>query len=503
MWSLGKLINGNQRLLELQESINSMGGSSEEAKKDKQDAIKWLEDLKKKTDEYQKLTEDTIPKTTNDYNQLANSIKKVTEEIQKANEETLSNFREKLATDILDDLKKKAEESETDLENKEKKAKDAINDEKEAKAKYWDDRIKALQAQLDALNDTEADEKEKLKKLQAERALWAKETNNVFAKSKLEQLDKDISETQKNIQKSELQKQIDSLNDEKDTDLATYDDKISDLEDYYEKKKTTTKKANDDDLLAKKAYAKADQLITSNDQSAILKILSDKAQNYKDVGTLLGKNFSEAFQEEINKAKSALDSLTGKSTTSSLSSDSSNSTKLESSLSTGVTYSGGSTGAISVERPLTPAEEQELYQKLARFDTGGTVSSSVGSGGGLAIVDPKEKILNKDDSVVLDEIYSYFKDLSNSRLITQLSQGYSNLGTYMIPTTGTELSNLSNNIVNTNSNTNNSSYTPVQMNVNIVNEKGSEAITHQQLEKMMDKVVQKKMTRYGGKSYSK
>jgi hypothetical protein len=77
----GKLINGNQRLLELQNSINEMGGDTEEAKKSKQDAIKWLEDLSKKVKEYDTLTEDTIPKTINDYYELANSIKKVRDEM--------------------------------------------------------------------------------------------------------------------------------------------------------------------------------------------------------------------------------------------------------------------------------------------------------------------------------------------------------------------------------------------------------------------------------------
>jgi chromosome segregation ATPase len=180
----GKLINGNQRLLELQNSINEMGGDTEEAKKSKQDAIKWLEDLSKKVKEYDTLTEDTIPKTINDYYELANSIKKVRDEMQKANEEKLGNLRDELAEDYLkdqqdkvDDLKKKAEEAKED-------AKQALEDEKQSKLDEWDEKIKEKQAELDALNDDSADNETKLKKLQAELALWKKD-NSTEAQKKV------------------------------------------------------------------------------------------------------------------------------------------------------------------------------------------------------------------------------------------------------------------------------------------------------------------------------
>lgn len=424
--------------------------------------------------------------------------------MKKANEETLDNMYQKLSGDILEDMKKDYDKIQEDTEKAEDDAKKAIEDEKEAKAKYWEDRIKSLQDELDALNNTEADEREKLKKLREERALWLRD-NSTESVKKIQDLDQQIAETEKSIKKSELQGQIDDLNKQKQSDMDSYDDKLKSQEDYYKKKKDEEKKANDDSILEEKAYAKAKELITSNNQTAILKILSDHSKNYKDVGSLLGKNFNEAFQEEMNKAKTALDYLkqeiadtkaqagisssSGSGSGSSSSSDSSDSgydyhendhvwmndassDELYSDASHNSTKGTGWDNGIASADELKAVEYDNGFVRLedsqgndlgwverdklnrwndtARFAEGGRLGD-LGSEGKYVRADSNEMIANANDTLKFDEMYNYIKN--SGGLISQIATQYVNPSNYILRSLPlTDLSAIGSNITNNNDN---------------------------------------------------
>jgi DNA repair exonuclease SbcCD ATPase subunit len=225
--------------------------------------------------------------------------------------ESLANFRETLANDVLQDLKQQASDAEQALEDAEDSEKKSLEKEKQDSLDDWDKKIKVKKDELDALNDETTDNETKLKKLQEERALWAKETNNVYAKSKIADLDSKIKETEKAIKKDDLQKQIDDLQKSKEADEKSYEDRLKELEDNYEEQKKAQKKANDDSLLEEKAYAQADEMIKKNQQDQILELMGKYGKSYKDVGTLLGKNFKDGWTTQIQQAKDEYDKLMG------------------------------------------------------------------------------------------------------------------------------------------------------------------------------------------------
>lgn len=92
----GKLIDSDKKLLEMQDSVNAMGGDTEEAKQAKQDAINQLKDLQTQVKDYGTLVETTIPSTINQYNELANSIKKVNDQMNSSAISQLQKYEETL-----------------------------------------------------------------------------------------------------------------------------------------------------------------------------------------------------------------------------------------------------------------------------------------------------------------------------------------------------------------------------------------------------------------------
>lgn len=254
----------------------------------------------------------------------------------------------------------------------------------------------------------------------------------------------------------------------------------------------------------KKAYEKADKLITANSQSEILLILNNNAENYKDVGTLLGKNFTEAFAEEINKAKNALDSLNKKKVNNNVKSSGSS---IEY---TGTSSSGSNyaviEGGIVADKPFAVDEAIGIYDsrnssdnsssnedgytassdgysyktetvngetityahvteddEIAPYDTGGRTPSDIPDSGKLGILHKDEKILNANETVKFDEsmlkldkTYDYIK--TNGVLLGQLLNSYSNVGSYTVPNiVSNDLNKIINSITTTNNNDNSNS----------------------------------------------
>jgi hypothetical protein len=322
-----------------------------------------------------------------------------------------------------------------------------------------------------------------LKKLQTELSEWQKD-NSTEAQGKIQGLNTQIADLQKTIKKDNIQKDIDSLNNQKQSESDDYDKQLKDLEDANKKQEEANEKKYKDMLNEKKAYNEADKLITSNNQKAILKILNDNAENYKDVGTLLGKNFSDAFKAQIEEAQKALSALKdldiedSSDKSSSSSGKSSSSTKItttkNSNGSTTVKNSDGSTTTTSKDGKTTETSGKTSsgsnytivkHNNTASYDTGGRTPSNIDDGA-LAVLHSNEKVLNADDTIKfddsmnkIDKLYDYFKN-SNSILSQQLTT----LNNYSIPNISslTDLNKIASSI--TNNNTDNSKINNLEIN---------------------------------------
>ena len=312
--SNGKLINSQKRLAELQEDLkHKTYAQSEAGVEAKEKDIEALKKLEEETKRYVELTNKEIPQAIQQYEELEQAI-------IKARKEKLQSLREQIV-----EAKKQKYEEEYDKEEKEleewyekKKEKlqeqyendvQDITDEKEIEIDFYDEQIKKLQAELDALNDDSVDKLTKLAKLKHELELWKKD-DSVFAKKRIQELEQQIADLEKEIRKDELQDEIDRLKEQQQLKEDSYDEELDDLKDAlddeldeldkkYEKKKKKLKDQYDELLKDKNLYAEADKMITENQMDEIIDLLDDYDESYKEVGQLLGENMKEAFIAEI------------------------------------------------------------------------------------------------------------------------------------------------------------------------------------------------------------
>jgi len=506
----GKLINTREKLLALQQQANSMSGNTEGEKTAKEDAIKNVKTLIDKTKEYVDLTNTKIPENINEWEELANTIKKTNEETKKADEDLVTSLQSELANDILADAQTDADTAKTKLASEKTKELKEINDEKTASLESYQAEIDSVQAELDSLNDETSDNETKLAKLKAERALWTKETGNVYAQSKVTSLDSSISDLEKTIKKNDLQSQIDNLNTEKSTASDDYDSQISDLNDYYDKKETALEESNKKLLSEEEAYNKANKLLQEKNMVAIEAELSKHEEKWKTIGSALGTNLgdgiSEAITTKVTNAIASVENLaSGNSASTSSSSSNSPSTSTNSDLSgltgslntknlddshvykgtttTGKEYEVNNKGDVISTVGVSSEELADIKKHIASLSTGGRTPSNIDEGA-LAMLHSDELVLNSNETGTIDDILSYVKN--SGGIISQLSNQYANSNNYSLPSlVGTNLNGIGSNITNTSSNSTTSQ--SISMPVTIVNEKGSESFTEQKLYKAIDK----------------
>ena len=492
----GKLLNGRQKLLELQQQANALGGNTEAEKTAKEDAIKNVKTLIDDTKEYTDLVNTKIPENISQWEELANTIKKTQQEtVSKLRDELVGDLKSQYEEDKDTELGKLDDVYKADKERLEKEYKDDsenLKKRKESEIDFYQQQIDKLQKELDDIDNDSVEKKTKLAKLQAELKLWQKDSS-VFSKAKQENLSTEISKLQKDIKKDDLKSQIDALKKEQDAkkttqdteldDLKTSNDKQKDeLESSYNKQKQIAEDKYKEMLKEKNLYIKADEMMTKNQQDQMIELLKKYDTSYKDVGLMLSKSLTDPFLERIKAVQEAMKGLGIASTdvSSSGSSESISSNNYESKTDSGASYTK-TDGGIFSDKPLSDEEIKKIY---ASYDTGGRTPSNISSSGATAILHANEKILNVKDTNMLDEIAEYVK--SSGVIVSQLSNQYGNLGNYTMPSLGTNLNDLTNGVTNNNSNinTNNS---PISMPVTIINEKGSEQFTEQKLFKSMNK----------------
>lgn len=416
----GKLIKSQDLLAQKQKEINDWNyENSEEGYKKKQDDINALKELQDEVKRYSDLTTSEIPKAIQKWDELSESIRATSlanlqslrEKIVKGLESQYEEEKKK----VLDKIDKTYEKRKESLEKEYQSQVDSIKAEKEKTIGFYDEQIKALQKQLDDLEDDTQNKQEKLAKLKEQVNLW-KNDDSVFSKKKIEELNKEIADLEKDILKDGLKNQIDDLKDKQkkdeeyqDTKLEdlknSHDEEMKELEKKYKRDKERKEKHYEEMLKEKNLYAEADKLITKNSVNEILKILENSSESFKEVGSLLGANFAEALKLEVGNALNDFKSMTGQS----IANNTPNANNPNPDTSGGKWYdSDGNSGYF------------DKYGKMQRFDTGGRISSKVGKNGAIAILDRDEKVLNKEDTTMMDRINSYV--IMSSNTLNEVSQ---------------------------------------------------------------------------------
>ncbi|MVX64652.1 phage tail tape measure protein [Clostridium chromiireducens] len=492
--STGNLSNAYSILAQKKQEAESMDGSSEPEFEAKKKALQQVSDLNDLITKHTQLVNEDIPKTIDKWQQYANAIKKANDDAVKTLRDDLVGYYLQQQNDEVDKLKEKATKAE-------EKAKKALETEKQNTLNEYDSQIKAKQALIDALDDDTSDNEAKLKGLIQDRDNWLKD-NSTYSKSHVDTLNKEISDLQKTMQKNSIQKDIDSLNEQKKSASDSYDDQLSDLEEANKKQEEANEKKYKKMTDSKKAYQKIDEMITNNNEKAMVKLYQSYGDSYKEIGSLYGENVTAAFKEKLSemetivkditkKISSALDvdvdvkSSSGGSSSSSSWSDpySHNNEKTTSgTTSDGISYTettgtyGNGTPYTIVKSSGTSTNANKTYSNgdytdsngwyhVASYATGGRTPSNIPSSGVNAILHADEKILNKEETEDWSNAVDKINDLSkideiyksiiatDSVLMNQLYLSSNYAMPNVMPTMGMDLSSMSKNVVN-NSNSN-------------------------------------------------
>ncbi len=458
--STGNLSNAYEILAKKKQEANSMQGSSEPEYEAKKKALQQVSDLNDLITKHTQLVNEDIPKTIDKWQQYANSIKKANDEAVKTLRDDLVGYYLKQQEDKVDKLKEKATKAE-------EKSKKNLETQKQNTLNEYDSQIKVKQALLDALNDDTSDNEAKLKGLIQDRDNWLKD-NSTYSKSHVDALNKEISDLQKTMQKNSIQKEIDSLNDQKQSASDSYDKQLSDLEEANKKQEEANEKKYKKMTDSKKAYQKIDEMITDNNEKAMVKLYQSYGESYKEIGSLYGENVTNAFKEKLDEMEQAFKDVKERIEEEAKSSKSSSKSKHKTSYTddgtkvvTGTTEDGVnySKQTTSSGQTVVVADKPFDTSEISSYASGGRTPSNIGEDGAISILHKDEKILNADETTkfdnAMDKISGIFDYIQTSgALINQLSQTYSNPNNYMMPSISTDLNRIaSSSIVNNNNNT--------------------------------------------------
>lgn len=466
----GRLINAEEKLREEQTKANMMSTNTEAEYEAKKKAIEQIKDLQSEIKRFREITQKELPKATEEWDKLNNSIKETRlQNLQSLKDDLANGLKQKYSDEKDVELAKIDSDYEVEkakIENTYNKKKEQLEKELQVEKDRYQDEIDNLKKQIEDLEDDTEDKKLKLEKLVSERNAWSGDDSSFSKKQQLD-LDTEIAELRKEIQKAEIEKQIEDLENKQKNEESYYSDKLDSLKDSnddelkalensYKTEKAKAEQKYKDLLDDHNIYAEADKMILNNQIDDMLNILNLANEDFKKAGTLIGINYREGLITEVEKAISDLSRLTG-----------------------GVL--GGNISITTDTKLLNMATSSgDTENNIARFATGGRTPSNM-SGGKLGILDPNEKILNSEETNTFDkgmEIINTdlkdFIDKFDSAYRTNTLNGYNNLDVFG---STTDLNSMVNRAMNNTTNNNSDSSTIINMknNFNITNNKQVEA----------------------------
>lgn len=264
-------------------------GMSDDAKKEAQNRVQAEEDAKRailalRNDLYKAL-KNKIEKQKKDeldtYDKKLSEIKKKYDE-QKSYEESIYDAR-------IDVIKKEME-----LLDK------SVNPSKEDNLKEEEDKLKEYQKTLSKL------EAEKEKWLKNDSAMGREQAKKI--QTQIDEQNKVIEDQQKAVAKAEvdlkkekLQENIDLLEEEKKQTLENMEKQQEATIESVENEKQVMLDKYEQLLSDEALYLEANKMMQKNNMDDILKMLTEFAPDFSDIGILLGKSLAEAMSGEIKK----------------------------------------------------------------------------------------------------------------------------------------------------------------------------------------------------------
>lgn len=255
--SYGNLLNSQELLANEMAKINGLSDNDP----NKDFYIENIKTLSNYVNKYTALMNKDIAGTREEILSLQNTIKN-----------TATNSLEELRNKLVAALQAQREE------------------EKEKELGVLDDRIAELRKKLKDLDDESEDKKVKKAKLEAELAKWERD-DSAYGKAQVKKLREQLEKLNKEIAKDELNKEIENIESEKDKLQEIFDKKLED----------------------KEIYAEADRLLASKNMEEIKKLLEGYTDTFKDLGGLLGEEFTTNFKSQIEECFKALEYLKGQS----------------------------------------------------------------------------------------------------------------------------------------------------------------------------------------------
>lgn len=490
----GRLINAEQKLQEEQTKANMMSTNSEADYNAKKKAIEQVKTLQDEIKRFRQITENELPKATEEWDKLNNSIKETRlQNLQSLKDNLANGLKEKYSDEKDTELAKIDSDYEVEkakIENTYNKKKEQLEKELKVEKDRYQDEIDNLKKQLEDLEDDTEDKKIKLEKLISEKNAWSGDDSSFSKKQQLE-LDTEIAELRKEIQKAEIEKQIEDLENKQKNEENYYSDKLDsledsnndelkDLENSYKAEKAKAEQKYKDLLDEHNIYAEADKMILNNQIDNMLNILNSANEDFKKAGTLIGINYREGLISEIKRAMTDLSSLTGGVLGSISNSDSyspkENNMAISSGNNSSSSSSKSSSGGIDLGTGAT------FYP--ARYASGGETPPNMDSKGELAILDSKEKILNSDENTNLKNTYAVVDKVMDSLPILDEIKNMANdintngitMPSY-VPMSYNPVSGISdlNKLVSTTNNSNDNSKVEINNEFNITNERQVQA----------------------------
>lgn len=502
----GRLINAEEKLREEQTKANMMPTNTEAEYEAKKKAIEQVKDLQSEIKRFRQITETELPKATEEWDKLNNSIRETRlQNLQSLKDNLANGLKQKYSDEKDVELAKIDSDYEAEkakIENTYNKKKEQLEKELQVEKDRYQDEIDSLKKQIEDLEDDTEDKKLKLEKLISERNAWSGDDSS-FSKKQQLGLDTEIAELRKEIQKAEIEKQIEDLENKQKNEESYYsdkldslkdsnDDELKDLENSYKAEKAEAEQHYKDLLDEHNIYAEADKMILNNQMDDMLEILNLVSDDFKKAGTLIGTNFREGLISQVEQAMSDLSSLTGgvlggnNSTSnnnsystkeSNMASSSGNNNSKSNSIN-GKSYTVDSNGNVSSQYALT---SDEIKNILAGYDTGGRTPSNISDSGALALLHKNEKILNSEDTNTFDRAM----DIINTDLASFIDKykdvysntlgGYNNLDVFGNTTDLNGMANRAMNNTTNNNSSDNSTVVQIENNFNITNNKQVEA----------------------------
>jgi TP901 family phage tail tape measure protein len=227
--------------------------------------------------------------TVSHYENLLSMQKDYSAEVQRVYDDAVSAV-ESMQAKLVSAIRKKYEEEKS-------AAIKAIETQRTARQKAFDERIAQLEAEKAALQSTEKQDQANLKTLEKKLEM-SRLDDSVLGKKRTAELQAEVNELRKNLQIAAIDKEIAKVKESAEASNQTYDEKIAKAEAYYEK---LLSEAN--------LYNEANKMLLSNNMNAIVELLKKYEPTFSGIGQLLGSSMAKEITAEVNKALASVNTV--------------------------------------------------------------------------------------------------------------------------------------------------------------------------------------------------